>query len=87
MKVKMPTVKPVDFEFRAGWGHYRTVRIPRGLSSRQVKKAMRRAYRVGVLSVPRAQRIADANPQIWFDGLRRSDFRKVERGAFLLTRV
>lgn len=77
--MKRYTIAQVGINSRAGLGHYRPVRIPRGLSPRQVARAIRHPFRADGTLLPLAQRIADANPGLWLGGLRRSEQRLRER--------
>lgn len=77
--MKKHTIAPVGLTTRAGLGHYRPVRIPRGLSPRQVARTIKHPYRADGSLLPLAQRIADANPGLWLGGLPRSEQRARER--------
>lgn len=77
--MKKHTVAQVGINSRAGLGHYRPVRIPRGLSPRQVARTIKHPFRADGTLLPLAQRIADANPGLWLGGSRRSEQRAEER--------
>lgn len=77
--MKRYTIAPVGLTTRAGLGHYRPVRIPKGMTPRQVMRAIRNPFRAYGSLFPLAQRIADVNPGLFLGGSRRSVQRLIER--------